>query len=107
MPTGTGLPLCRKYICRGGSCQEQRGIMFLMAIPGGSVLPEWWLSNSGLLAQTSPEYSFLGFNYNTKNCKININYIRSDIFLLTLCFISDILYIGSERKEAIIDAQSV
>ena len=57
MPTGTGLPLCRKYICRGGSCQEQRGIMFLMAIPGGSVLPEWWLSNSGLLAQTSPEYS--------------------------------------------------
>ena len=31
--------------------------MFLMAIPGGSVLPEWWLSKSGLLVQTSPEYS--------------------------------------------------
>ena len=57
MPTGTGLPLCRKYICRGDSCQEHRGIMFLMAVPGGSVLPEWWLSNFGLLAQTSPEYS--------------------------------------------------
>lgn len=57
MPTGTGLPLCHKYICRGGSCQEHRGIMFLMAIPSGSVLPEWWLSNSGLLAQSSPEYS--------------------------------------------------
>ena len=23
----------------------------------GSENPEWWLSNSGLLAQTSPEYS--------------------------------------------------
>lgn len=43
MPTGTGLPLYRKYICRGGSCQEQRGIMFLMAIPGGSQTPYCWL----------------------------------------------------------------
>lgn len=57
IPTGTGLPFCRKYICRGGSFQEFHGIMFLMAIPGGSVLPEWWLSYSRLLAQTSPEYS--------------------------------------------------
>jgi len=31
--------------------------MFLMAISGGSMPPEWWLSNSGLLAQTNPEYS--------------------------------------------------
>ena len=38
--------------------------MFLMAIPGGSVLPEWWLSKSGLLAQTSPEYSHVKENSN-------------------------------------------
>ena len=62
MPTGTGLPLCRKYICRGGSCQEHRGIMFLMAISVGSVLPEWWLSNSGQVAQWEPEYSPLLLN---------------------------------------------
>lgn len=50
MPTGTGLPLCHEYICRGGSCQEHRGIMFLMAIPvalclrnNGSQTPDRWL----------------------------------------------------------------
>ena len=50
MPTGTGLPLCHEYICRGGSCQEHRGIMFLMAIPvalclrnSGSQTPDCWL----------------------------------------------------------------
>lgn len=50
MLTGTGLPLCHEYICRGGSCQEHRGIMFLMAIPvalclrnSGSQTPDCWL----------------------------------------------------------------
>ena len=50
MPIGTGLPLCYEYICRGGSCQEHRGIMFLMAIPvalclrnSGSQTPDCWL----------------------------------------------------------------
>ena len=50
MPTRTGLPLCHEYICRGGSCQEHRGIMFLMAIPvalclrnSGSQTPDCWL----------------------------------------------------------------
>ena len=50
MPTGTGLPLCHEYICRGGSCQEHRGIIFLMAIPvalclrnSGSQTPDCWL----------------------------------------------------------------
>ena len=50
MPTGTGLPLCHEYICRGASCQEHCGIMFLMAIPvalclrnSGSQTPDCWL----------------------------------------------------------------
>ena len=51
MPVGTRLPRCLEYICCGGSCQEHRGIMFLMAIWSGSALPEWWLSKSGQMAQ--------------------------------------------------------
>ena len=50
MPTVTGLPLCHEYIYRGGSCQEHRGIIFLMAIPvalclrnSGSQTPDRWL----------------------------------------------------------------
>lgn len=51
MPVGTRLPRCLEYICCEGSCQEHRGIMFLMAIWSGSALPEWWLSKSGQMAQ--------------------------------------------------------
>lgn len=57
MPIRTGLPLCHEYICRGVSCQEHRGIMFLLAILNGSTSPEWWLSKSGQVAQSEPEYS--------------------------------------------------
>lgn len=57
MPTGTGLPLYHEYICRGGSCQEHRGIMFLMAMQDGSILLEVWLSKSGQAAQNEPKYS--------------------------------------------------
>lgn len=51
MPVGTGLPRCLEYICCGGSCQEHRGIMFLMAIWRGSDLPEWWLKSSQNIQQ--------------------------------------------------------
>ena len=57
MPVRTGLPLCHEYICRGGSCQEYRGIMFLRVKLNGSTSPEWWLSKSGYVAQSEPEYS--------------------------------------------------
>lgn len=57
MPVGTVLPLCREYICRGGSSQEYRGIMFLRVKLNGSIFPEWWLSKSGHVAQSEPEYS--------------------------------------------------
>jgi hypothetical protein len=46
-------------------CQENHMPWRLMSrapwnnISGGSPHPEWWLSNSGQVAQTAPEYSYL------------------------------------------------
>lgn len=49
--------LCREYICCGGSCQEHRGIIFLLAILDGSLFQEGWLQNTGQVAPKSQEYS--------------------------------------------------
>lgn len=40
MPVRTKLPLCHEYMCRRGSCQAHRGIMFLLEIQDGSIVPE-------------------------------------------------------------------
>ena len=58
--------LCREYICCGGSCQEHRGIIFLLAILDGSLFQEGWLQNTGQVAPKSQEYSHMGV-YNIDN----------------------------------------
>lgn len=87
MPVGTGLSLCHEYICRGGSCQEHRGIMFLLAMLHGSLSPEWWLSKFGHLTQNEPEYSCIA--YNTNIFRIIISYCtiylyKTNAFLLMI-----------------------
>ncbi len=95
MPTGTGLPLCHEYICRGGSCQEHRGIIFLMAIPvalclrnNGSQTPDRRLKLARNIHLSSFAESFL---IRTKNItKISTRQVRVliiyDMFILLIFY---------------------
>ena len=82
MPTGTGLPLCHEYICRGGSCQEHRGIIFLMAIPvalclrnNGSQTPDRWLKLARNIHTKKSKY-YVATVFDVKQSKID-SYVRS------------------------------
>ena len=91
MPTGTGLPLCHESICRGGSCQEHRGIMFLMAIPvalclqnSGSQTPDCWLkldrnTHSSSSISDSPTAVLKSFNF-SPSVSLQFIYITSFIY---------------------------
>ena len=55
------LPFCRNITAEGGSCQEYRGIMFLLAIPvalihlnDGSLIPDGWLNTTRIFKEGSP-----------------------------------------------------
>ena len=59
----------------GGSAAPEYSRAPWNNISGGSPHPEWWLSNSGQVAQTAPEYS-LHLEHLSKPCSRPISYFR-------------------------------